>query len=142
MAQGYRLEITSPQTKTLAERAWAWEPSDERVNSIVVELKKDKHRVNQLVASIYDPGWEIFNQLPDIAFWDIPCRLLMAPIGNPNSVSNLVFDGKVTGYKVGYPGPESFAIVAHDNAIDMRRQKRYRIFKGLTSVQLAKKIAE
>lgn len=141
MSQGYRLQISSPKTSTGAAKVWEFTPATGNVITIETSLKKDKHRISNLVAKLYDPGWAIFNALPDIAFWDVPVTLYLSQPGNANSVTQLVFEGKATELSAGYPGPDTMTIVAHDRSIDMRRRKLYRTFRNLTSVQIAKKIA-
>src|SRR5215831_17432156 len=138
MAQRYRLEVSSPKTKTGLAKTWEFTPDTENVISIDLELKKDKHRISFCHAKIYDPGWAIFNALPDCAFWDVPVKLFLGQPGNATAVTTLAFEGKVTEYAAGYPCPDTLVIVAHDQTVDMRRQKRYRSFRNLTSIQLAK----
>jgi len=142
MAQRYRLEVSAPKTQTGLAKTWEFTPDTENVISIDLELKKDKHRISFCHAKIYDPKWAIFNSLPDCAFSDVPVKLYLGQPGNATALTNLAFEGKVTEYATGYPGPDTLTIVAHDKTIDMRRQKKYRSFRNLTSLQLAQQVTK
>lgn len=114
--------------------------ADQAVQSIDVELKKEKGRVSFLTAKIRDPGLSVFGQLPDVAFYDVPVKLYIVEPGKSPSTPVLVFDGKATILRATWPDAD-VEIVAHDKSIDMRRTAKYRTFKNLNSVQIVTKIA-
>ncbi len=141
MPLAYRLEVQSPATSALPPKTWAFTPDTGNVASIEAELKKEKHRISVLTAVLHDPKRKIFGALPDPAFANVPIRLYLSKPGSPQSVSSLAFDGKVTSFQWGYPGYDKLTIVAHDQTVAMRMQKKYRLFKNKSSVQVAQAIA-
>lgn len=140
MTPNFRLEIAMPATNVASAFTKIYTQTDQAVQSIDVELKKDKGRVSYLTARIRDPGLVAFAQLPDVAFYDIPVKLYIVEPGKSPSTPVLVFDGKVTMERAAWPQMD-IEIVGHDKTIDLRRRALYRSFKNLTSVQILQKIA-
>lgn len=142
MALNYRLEVATPATATANAKTWTFTADTGNVSTIETSLKRDQKRCSYLHAVIVDPGWTIFGALPDPAFANVPVRLYLGPDDSSSPPTTLVFDGKVTLFEAGYPEFESLTIEAHDNTIDLRRQKKYRTFKKKTSVQIAQAICK
>lgn len=139
MQTNFRLVIAAPATNTANAFTKTYTQEDQAVQSIEVELKKEKGRSSYLTANIRDPGLKTFGSLPDIAFFDVPVTLYMVEPGK-SSTPTLVFDGKMTKLGATWPTPD-IEIVAHDKSIDMRRRAKARTFKNMTSVQIVQKIA-
>src|SRR3990167_3717372 len=141
MAQGFRLEIGIPPPLTTSQGYYIVLTDDShQVNSIECELRTEGKRISHLTCVITDPGMELFGKLPDPSFANVPVTLYMSSLGNPQSVTHLVFYGKVTSLQVGFPGPEVLTVVAHDLSIDARRQAKARTFKNKTSKQIVDEI--
>ena len=141
-ASRFRLQVSSPTTATNAAKVWEFTSDTGNVKSIDVQLKKDGKRVSVLTAALHDPGWELFSAFPDPAYNNIPVKLYLSRPGAASDVTYLAFDGKVTEFAAGFPGPTRLQIVAHDKSIDARKVARARTFKGMTSVQVAQQIAK
>jgi phage protein D len=141
MSRGFRVEIEAPETASTRAKIFVFEPSDEVVTTLSVELKWDHKKVSNAQVELYDKDWVIFNLLPDPAFADIPMRIYMAKAGDQSSISVLIFEGKVTSLQAGFPGPTHVTVAALDKSVDARRQSKYRTFRNKNSVQIAKEIA-
>ena len=141
-ASRLRLQVSSPTTATNAAKVWEFTSDTGNVKSIDVQLKKDGKRVSVLTAALHDPGMVLFNEFPDATYNNIPVKLYLSRPGAASDVTYLAFDGKVTEFAAGFPGPTRLQIVAHDKSIDARKVARARTFKGMTSVQIAKEIAK
>jgi len=139
MQTNFRLVIAMPATGVANNFTKTYTQEDQAVQSIEVELKKEKSRLSYLTANIRDPGLRVFGQLPEPAFFDVPVTLYMVEPAK-TSTPTLVFDGKMTKLAAKWPS-QDVEIVAHDKSIDMRRRARARTFKNMTSVQIVQKIA-
>lgn len=141
MAQSYRLEVAAPSTTVANAKTWAFSPDTGNVVSVDLELKKEKHRISVLQATIYDPRFEIFSALPDPALFTVPVTLYLATPEQPSIPSQKVFVGHITSLQLGYPAYDRMTIVAHDESIEARRNKRYQTVKNVRGDALAKQIA-
>lgn len=140
MSQAFRLEIGIAGKSD--NYFVALTDDSHQLLQIDCELKTDGKRVSYLTCGIADPGWILFGKLPDPAFANVPVKLYMAKPGSEQSITHLVFEGKVTSFQAGYPGPETLTMVAHDLSIDARRQAKYRTYRNVSSVQLCRLIAK
>lgn len=139
---GFRLELAVPATTKKSAFTKTFEAGDHSLSEVTVELHKEKRAIGNLVAVIHcDNVWRLLDQMPDIAFDNIPCVLYMSKPGSPEKVTHKVFDGKVTAYDPRYP-ENILTITAHDKSIDARKSKTYQTFKKLTSVQIAERVAK
>lgn len=136
----FRVEIAAPATAAAAAFAVVLTESDQAVQSISVELKKEKGRCSYMTVNLADPGFKFFSKLPDIAFFDVPIKLYALKQGG-GSVPTLVFDGTITAYHASFGALTTLQLVAHDKTIAARKVARVRTFSGKTSVQIAQKIA-
>ena len=137
----FRIEIASPATAAAAAFGVTLTEADNAVQSVQVELKKDKGRVSYLTVNLTDPGFKFFSRLPDIAFFDVPLKLYAARVGGSSAVPVLVFDGLITAYHASFGALTTLQLVAHDKTIKARKSARIRTIKNKTSVQAAKDIA-
>lgn len=142
MASQFLLKIEAPTTTTQAAKTYLITPETGLVQQLEVERLKDKGRASNLRCTLADKEWSFFGALPDPTFLAIPVSLYLPEIGRPQSVTRLVFQGKITMLGAGYPGPQKTQLVAHDHSIDARRQKRHRNLSNLSSTKLAQKILE
>lgn len=142
MAAQFLLKIEAPATSVSPAKTYRITSESGLVQQLDVERVKDKGRASNLRCTIADRDWEFFGALPDPTYLTIPVSLYLPEIAKPQSVTRLVFAGKLTMLSAGYPGPQHMQIVAHDSSIDARRRKRHRALTNLTSTQLAKKILD
>lgn len=142
----FRLDIAFPATNKTTASSKSFTAGDQVVQKIDVVLKKDKGRISTLTADLFDFNgsavWDLFNDIPDIAFFDIPVKFYMGTPDQPSSLKALVFDGIATAYDANTPGPSTLQIVAHDYSHKARVKALSRSFKNKDSVGLAKAIAQ
>lgn len=139
MVPNFKLSLAVPATQVSNAFSKIYTQSDQAVQSISVELKKEKGRLSYLEAAIRDPDLAAFGQLPDIAFFDVPTTLDIVQPGS-TSIPVRAFDGKMTFLDGSWPEMDT-QVVAHDKSIDMRRRAKNRTFHNRTSVQILQQIA-
>lgn len=145
MATPFRLDLAFPKTNIKNAFSKSFTAADQVVQSIEVSLKKEqgKGRISSLTATLHDPNWDIFHDLPDPAFFDIPVKLYMGPPGNPSSLTTLVYEGIAIRYRaVQGGGLSTLQVVSQDNSHKARTRALSRTYTNKTSVQLAKAIAD
>jgi hypothetical protein len=142
MTQEFKLVISTPKNAVNAAKTWEFTHETGNVIDIIAEKKKDTNRIGNLQARIEDPGWKIFSELPDIAYWNVPIKLYFTAPGTFTRVPVLAWQGKLTQLQAGYPSTETITLTAHDKTIDARRKATHKTFKNLKSTQIAKKIAD
>lgn len=140
MASQFLLKVEAPATSVSAAKTYRITPESGLVQQLEVERVKDKGRASNLRCTLSDKDWQLFGALPDPTYLDVPVSLYLPEIGKPQSVTRLVFQGKMTMLGAGYPGPQKMQIVAHDNSIDARRRKLHRVLSNLSSTKLAEAI--
>ena len=136
----FRVEIAAPATAVADAFSVVLTESDNAVQSISVELKKEKGRCSYMTVLLADPEFKFFSRLPDIAFFDVPIKLYALRSGG-GTVPTLVFDGTLTSYHASVGALSTLQLVAHDKTIAARKVSKVRTFSGKTSVQIAQKIA-
>lgn len=140
MVPNFRLELAVPATSVANAFSKIYTQADQAVQSIDVELKKEKGRASFMIVQIRDPSLTAYGQLPDPAFFNVPVKLYIVEPGSSTSTPTIVFDGIVKSLKASWPSYD-IEVVAEDKTIQMRRSAKYRSFKNLTSVQIVQKIA-
>lgn len=144
MATPFRLELAVPKTNISNAFSKSYTHADQVVQSIEVSLKKEagKGRISSLTATLYDPNWDIFHDLPDIAFFDIPVKLYMGTPQNPSALTTLVYEGIAIRYRAVTGNLSTLQVVSQDNSHKARTRALSRTFTNKTSVDLAKAIAQ
>lgn len=141
MAVLYRLTLSVPATKKKQAFTLTLTEQDQRVQSIEVQLVKEKKKISNLTCHLADIDGKVFSEIPDPAFFDVTCSFAFT---KPNSQQpEEVFKGKVTslGFKWGQ-ALTTLDIVAKDKTIDMSRAAKIRTYKGQTVRQIVDALAK
>lgn len=136
----FRLILTTPKTKTSASQTYEFNNASGNIQRLEIQQKAEGNYLSHLTAQIFDPGFAIFNKLPDPAFSSVTVKLYLAQPGQ-NSTTNLAFEGLLDRTSIGFPAPDTLQLLALDKSIAMRRNARHKTFKGKHAVGIAVAVA-
>ena len=139
MANIFRLEISVPKTATHAAGTITLTETEQVVQHVEIEYRKEKKRSSFLTVAMKDFDGKIASRLPDPAFADVPIRFSFAEADKQRPEE--VFTGRLAHINGTWPMGD-LEISAHDDSLDMRMKARYKTFSKLTPKQIVEKIAK